>query len=98
MCDSVGPIALARQAPTSGGPAAPGARGVGLDGDGVRGGGADKGLPERLRALSRNLWWTWHPEVVALFRELDPIRWRQLGHNPIALLGEFPVERLEQRV
>jgi glycogen phosphorylase len=96
MCDSVGPIALARQAP--GGPAAPGAQGVGIDGDGVRAVGADLGLSERLRALSRNLWWTWHPEVVALFRELDPIRWRQLGHNPIALLAEFPVERLEQRV
>jgi glycogen phosphorylase len=60
--------------------------------------GADRSLDERLRALSRNLWWTWHPEVAALFRELDPIRWRQLAHNPIALLSEFSVERLEQRV
>ena len=38
-------------------------------------------------ALARNLWWTWHPEVVNLFRDLDPIRWRQLDHNPIALLA-----------
>jgi starch phosphorylase len=59
---------------------------------------ADQALSERLRALSRNLWWTWHPEVAALFRELDPIRWRQLAHNPIALLSEFPAERLEARV
>jgi starch phosphorylase len=51
-----------------------------------------------LLALSHNLWWTWHPEVADLFRELDPIRWRQLAHNPIALLSEFPLERLEQRV
>src|SRR5260370_8196133 len=48
-------------------------------------------------ALARNLWWTWHPEVINLFRDLDPIRWRQLDHNPIALLAEFTPERLELR-
>jgi starch phosphorylase len=48
--------------------------------------------------LARNLWWTWQPEVARLFRELDPIRWRQLAHNPIALLSEFTLERLDQRV
>ena len=54
-------------------------------------------LYDRMWALARNLWWTWHPDVGGLFRELDPVRWRQLDHNPIALLAEFPVERLEQR-
>ena len=48
-------------------------------------------------ALARNLWWSWHPEVINLFRDLDPIRWRQLDHNPIALLSEFTPERLETR-
>ncbi|MFM7108572.1 MAG: alpha-glucan family phosphorylase [Planctomycetaceae bacterium] len=48
-------------------------------------------------ALARNLWWSWHPEVENMFRELDPIRWRQLDHNPIALLAEFTPERLEAR-
>jgi starch phosphorylase len=52
---------------------------------------------ERLGALARNLWWTWHPEVAGFFRELDPVRWRQLDHNPIALLAEFTAGRLEQR-
>jgi starch phosphorylase len=47
--------------------------------------------------LARNLWWSWHPEVTNLFRELDPVRFRQLGHNPIALLAEFTPERLESR-
>jgi starch phosphorylase len=54
-------------------------------------------LHERLRALAHNMWWTWHPEVVGFFRDLDPIRWRQLDHNPIALLAELSPERLEQR-
>jgi starch phosphorylase len=58
----------------------------------------DHGLPERLQALARNLWWTWHPEVISIFRELDPVRWRQLDHNPIAFLAEFSLERLQERV
>ena len=43
-----------------------------------------------LRELARNLWWTWQPEVLGLFRELDPAAWRQLDHNPIALLAGAP--------
>ena len=54
-------------------------------------------LHAKCRALASNLWWSWHPEVTNLFRELDPVRWRQLDHNPIALLAEFTPERLEAR-
>ncbi|MCA9186885.1 MAG: DUF3417 domain-containing protein, partial [Planctomycetales bacterium] len=52
---------------------------------------------EKCLAMAGNLWWAWHPEVVNLFRDLDPIRWRQLDHNPIALLREFTPQRLEMR-
>jgi starch phosphorylase len=55
------------------------------------------GWQDRLGPLARNLWWTWHPEVGEIFRALEPIRWRQLDHNPIAMLAEFTPERLEQR-
>jgi starch phosphorylase len=54
-------------------------------------------LYEKCQALARNIWWSWHPEVTNLFRDLDPIRWRQLDHNPIALLAEFTPERLDMR-
>ena len=54
-------------------------------------------LYDKCTALARNLWWSWHPEVINLFRDLDPIRWRQLDHNPIALLSEFTPDRLETR-
>jgi glycogen phosphorylase len=54
-------------------------------------------LYEKCWALANNLWWTWHPEVINLFRDLDPIRWRQLDHNPVALLREFTPERLASR-
>jgi starch phosphorylase len=54
-------------------------------------------LYDKCVSLARNLWWSWHAEVINLFRDLDPIRWRQLDHNPIALLSEFTPERLEMR-
>ena len=37
---------------------------------------------ERLWSLARNLWWSWDNESTSLFRDLDPVRWRQLNHNP----------------
>jgi starch phosphorylase len=53
---------------------------------------------QRLHALAQNLWWSWDPDTVALFRELDPVLWRDLDHNPIALLQQIPIDRLEERV
>jgi starch phosphorylase len=54
-------------------------------------------LHDKCMALARNLWWTWQPEVISLFRDIDPIRWRQLDHNPIALLNEFTPDQLAVR-
>jgi glycogen phosphorylase len=54
-------------------------------------------VQERLWALARNFWWSWDHDSSGLFRELDPLRWRQLNHNPIALLNEYPLEKLEAR-
>ncbi len=52
---------------------------------------------EKLYALARNYWWCWQPEVVSIYRDLDPILWRQLDHNPILILDEFTTDQLEQR-
>src|SRR6201993_1173183 len=52
---------------------------------------------ERLWSLARNLWWVWDHDTTSLFRDLDPVRWRQLHHNPISLLGEIPLSKLERR-
>jgi starch phosphorylase len=52
---------------------------------------------ERLWALARNLWWSWDTDSSNLFRDLDPVRWRQLNHNPIALLSEIPLSGIERR-
>ena len=54
-------------------------------------------VQERLWALARNLWWSWDKDSTSLFRDLDPVRWRQLNHNPLALLAEIPLSKLERR-
>src|ERR1700736_5216396 len=48
-------------------------------------------IQERLWSLARNLWWSWDHDTASLFRDLDPVRWRQLNHNPVSLLGEMPL-------
>ncbi len=48
-----------------------------------------------LAALSRNLWWSWHPAAVALFRDLDPDHFEAVRHNPVALLQDLGAERLD---
>ena len=35
-------------------------------------------VQERLWSLARNLWWSWDQDSTGLFRDLDPVRWRQL--------------------
>jgi glycogen phosphorylase len=52
---------------------------------------------ERLWSLARNLLWSWDHECVALFRDLNPARWRELNQNPISLLNELPLEEIERR-
>ena len=57
----------------------------------------EKTLHEKISELARNLWWSWQPEVTTIFRDLNPQRWTELDHNPIALLAETPPDLLEAR-
>jgi starch phosphorylase len=54
-------------------------------------------LQERLWELARNLWWSWDHNASSLFLDLDPVRWNEVNHNPISLLGELPLAKLEAR-
>ncbi len=45
-------------------------------------------IRERLRAVSRNLWSSWQPEVDTIFRSIDAKLWRQVNHNPVAFLAD----------
>ncbi|MFQ6398670.1 alpha-glucan family phosphorylase [Nocardia sp. KC 131] len=56
-------------------------------------------LPERLAALgelSTNLRWSWHWPTQDLFAELDPELWREVGRDPVRMLGEVPASRLDE--
>ena len=52
---------------------------------------------QRLQMLAKNLWWSWDDDTTSLFRELDPVLWRELGYTPIALLEQMPIDKLEER-
>jgi glycogen phosphorylase len=54
-------------------------------------------LRERLGALSHNLWWSWQPDLPALFRELAPETWHACRHNPVALLASMDDRQLADR-
>ncbi len=52
---------------------------------------------DKLKRLATNLWWSWQPDVTNIYRQIDPVRWSELGHNPVLFLEEYTPERLEQR-
>ena len=53
---------------------------------------------EKCAEFTKNLWWSWHPEVGQIFQMINPERWRELAHNPIALLREYDPQKFEERV
>jgi starch phosphorylase len=57
-------------------------------------------LPENLEfldTLSWNYFWSWNPESVSLFRELDPVLWDRYEQNPRLLLKRIGALRLWQK-
>jgi starch phosphorylase len=53
---------------------------------------------QKLRELAQNLWWSWQPDIRAIFRELDPEAWSTTYHNPVALLRRCNPEEIGRRV
>lgn len=56
-------------------------------------------LPQRLeplREIAFNLWFSWEPDAVALFRDLDPGLWEGCYHNPVKLLQRMRQARLRE--
>lgn len=55
-------------------------------------------LPERisrLNDLAYNLWWTWSNPARLLFKELHPVLWDVVEHNPVLFLHRIDRNRLE---
>ena len=57
-------------------------------------------LPDKLRQLrelSYNLWWSWNPDAVNLFRRIDPDLYEAVENSPIKLMSSTPQSRFETR-
>jgi starch phosphorylase len=50
----------------------------------------------RLSDLAYNILWSWEPTIRALFRRLDPNLWKEVGYNPVAMLGRVSQATLER--
>jgi starch phosphorylase len=56
-------------------------------------------LPGRLMPLhdiAYNLWWSWNPEAMELFRSIEPALWDASNHNPVKMLGNLSKENLDR--
>ena len=49
-----------------------------------------------LGVLSRNLWWSWKPDAIELFRRVDPRLWDASGRNPIVFATKVSQDRLKK--
>ncbi|MBC8467909.1 MAG: alpha-glucan family phosphorylase [Planctomycetes bacterium] len=56
-------------------------------------------LPEALKDLeviAKNMFWSWNPEYVELFKRVDSNLWLDSGHNPVKMLGSITQEKLDE--
>ncbi|HMI84110.1 MAG TPA: alpha-glucan family phosphorylase [Polyangiaceae bacterium] len=53
-------------------------------------------LQSQLEELARNLWWSWNPETIRLFRDLDPKLFQSSNHNAFELVRNLPSDRMAQ--
>jgi len=54
-------------------------------------------LTEKLKEIAQNLWWTWRPDVRAIFRDLDAELFQKVTRNPISFLKRKDPALLEAR-
>src|ERR1041385_2107104 len=52
---------------------------------------------ELLELTQNNLWWTWHPDVRAIFRDIDFDLFLDSHENPLVFLRTIDRAKLEQQ-
>jgi len=55
-------------------------------------------LPAPLKPLeniSRNMFWSWNPDFIELFKRIDNKLWKACGHNPVKFLGTVSQQSLD---
>jgi len=50
----------------------------------------------KMSDLAYNLLWSWDHTIRSLFRRLDPVLWKNSGHNPVLMLGRVPQATLDR--
>src|SRR5688572_19629462 len=50
----------------------------------------------QLRELALNLWWSWNPPTIKLFRDLDPEVFRASKHNALKVVNDLGPIRIAQ--
>ena len=56
-------------------------------------------LPEALQefeVIARNMFWTWNPEFIELFKRFDSNLWSACNHNPVKLLSNISQSKLDE--
>jgi len=46
--------------------------------------------------LAYNILWSWNHSIRSIFRRLDPVLWKNSGHNPVLMLGRVPQATLDR--
>ncbi|HEY0707881.1 MAG TPA: alpha-glucan family phosphorylase, partial [Polyangia bacterium] len=50
----------------------------------------------QLRELSMNLWWSWNPSHIRVFRDIDPEGFRNSKHNALKVVKELTPARISE--
>lgn len=56
-------------------------------------------LPERIekiRELAYNYWWCWDSDAKELFQRMNRQIWKEVHHNPVALINQLSQQQLEE--
>ena len=61
------------------------------------GGNGQLSIYEKLSEIAGNLWWSWHPEVVEIFRLIDTELYTSSHHNAVKVIQEYGPAKLEER-
>ncbi|WP_287130851.1 alpha-glucan family phosphorylase [Candidatus Cyanaurora vandensis] len=51
---------------------------------------------QRLQDVAMNYWWTWTPDRLTVFRDMDPALWESCRHSPVLMLRQMSYMRLTQ--
>ena len=55
-------------------------------------------LPDQLKDLeviAKNMFWSWNPEFIDLFKRIDSNLWSACAHNPVKMLGNISQAKLD---